>query len=82
MLLVVLLHCRSVLLERWLVAVVVVERDMLLHDADVDILANMDNSVVEAVDLGLGLDLYPRHQLDLVVVAAAVDAMLCDIIRV
>ena len=80
MLLVVLLHCRSVLLERWLV--VVVERDMLLHDADVDILANMDNSVVEAVDLDLVLDLYPRHQLDLVVVAAAVDAMLCDIIRV
>jgi len=46
---------------------------MLLH-VDVDILANMDNSVVEVVDLVLGLDrLYPRH-LDLVV--AAVDAML------
>ena len=71
MLLVVLLH-RSVLLERWLV--VVVERDMLLHDADVDILANMDNSVVEVV-VDLGLDLDPR-QLDLVA-AAAVDAMLC-----
>ena len=48
---------------------------MLLH-VDVDILANMDNSVVEAVVvLGLDLDLYPR-QLDLVV--AAVDAMLCN----
>ena len=58
------------LLERRLVAVAVVghDVDMLLR---VDILANMNNSVVEVVDLDLGL--YPR-QLDLV--AVAVDAML------